>query len=137
MNEKMPLSLVHGYIFREQQSKEAHAKMYEQGACPFEPLWVVQRRWSEERQPGLQDMKIQEAQSGIQTVTHRFVETLFWMGRVKGILDCTISRWTDKGNPRYSGFLEQSFFLCTNECIHITQLCCRPECASFRAVSTV
>lgn len=28
----------------------------------------------------------------------RFVETLFWTGTVKGILDCSTSKWADKGN---------------------------------------
>lgn len=110
MNEKMPLFLVHGYIFREQQSKEAHAKMYEQGACPFEPLWVVQRRWPEERQPGLQDMKIQEVQSRIQTVTHRFVETLFWMGRVKRYSGLHHFKVDRQGQSPLQWFLRAEFF---------------------------
>lgn len=69
MSKEVALLVVCGYIFREQQSKEAYVKMHEQRACPLEPLWVMQKRWSEVRQAGIQDLKIQQVQSGIQTLT--------------------------------------------------------------------
>lgn len=53
MNQEVALLLVRGCIFRGEQSKEARAEMHEQGAGPLEPLWLMQRTWSDGRQPGL------------------------------------------------------------------------------------
>lgn len=55
-----------------QQSKEAHA----------ESLWVTHRRWVVFLQPPGQ--QIEQVQSGTQSITQSFVETLVWMGRMKG-----------------------------------------------------
>lgn len=46
-----------------------------------------------------------------QTIKQMFVETLFWMGKGKHILEGTDSGRTDRDNPSCSCFSEHSFVL--------------------------
>lgn len=103
----MALLLVCAYTFREQQSKEACADTHEHGACPLEPVWVTQRSWAEERQPGLQDLKI-HVESGIQTITE-ICRNTFLVGQSERCSGLHLFKVDRQGQSQLQWFLRAQF----------------------------